>query len=304
MNRVLYLLIAAGLIVVAAMVLPATQFCKGATLSSGNVRIQQSRDLTTPVQKGSKATYVDLLRMLFPDLKVDRGLPGQASAHTTIPIKHIAEEEEGTVFEGDFEIKDVELRPILNQGRVLFLTLIDLTAENANEATPYEGEAAVLALFSAEPMKLLDALDIKTDKFTDLWGKQPIFHLDSRNDYCVIHNTHWNAGESYDDYTAMSIDEGKFTVITSLFTLNTQACGWKETQTPLFRALPTPTGKYPKLLVTVKVMREVNSEQCARRARGYTRYYRAIYHWNAMKARYEGDSRQLERLDKFNKDRM
>src|SRR5262245_47250326 len=299
MNLVSHLLIAGRFIIVAAMLLPATQFSKGTT-QSASVRIQQSRDLTTPVQKGSKATYVDLLRTLFPDLKVDSDLPGQARAHTTIPIKHIGEEEEGTVFEGDFEIKEAELRPILNQGRVLFLTLIDLTAENANEATPYEGEAALLALFSAEPVKLLDVLDVKTDKFTDFWGKHPISHLDPRNDYFVIHNTHWNAGESYDDYTVLSVDEGKFTFITSVFTLNTQGCGWKETQTPLFRALPATTGKYPKLLVTVKVIKEVNSEQCARRARGYIRYYRAIYHWNAMKARYEGDSRQLERLDKFN----
>ena len=303
MNRVLHLLIAGGLIVLGA-ILQATQFFKGATLSSGNVRIQQSRDLTNPVQKGSKATYVDLLRMLFPDLKVDRTVPGQATAHTTIPIKHIGEEEEGTVFAGDFEIKDVELRPILNQGRVLFLTLIDLTAENANEATPYEGEAAVLALFSAEPMKLLDALDVKTDKFTDFWGKQPILHLDTRNDYFVIHNTHWNAGESYNDYTILSIDEGKFTVITSLFCLDTQGSGWKETQTPVFRAQRIPNGKYPNLLVTIRLTKEVSSEDCARRTRGYTRYYRAVYHWNATKARYEGDSRQLERLDKFNRERL
>lgn len=303
MNRVSHLLIAGGFIIVAAMFLPATQFSKVAT-QSAKVRIQQSRDLTTPVQKGSKATYVDLLRTLFPDLKVDRGLPGQATAHTTIPIKHIGEEEEGTVLEGDFEIKDVELRPILNQGRVLFLTLIDLTAENANESTPYEGEAAVLALFRAEPVKLLDALDVKTDKVTDFWGKQPIYHLDARNDYFVINNTHWNAGESYNDYTILSVDEGKFTVITSLFCLDTQGCGWKETQTPLFRAQPTPNGKYPNLLVTVRLTKGVTSEECGRRTRGYTRYYRAIYHWNATKARYEGDSRQLEGLDKINRDRM
>src|SRR5262245_9700077 len=132
MNRVSYFLPGRCLIVVAALLLQATQFCKSAKPSSANVRIQQSRDLTTPVQKGSKATYVDLLRTLFPDLNVDRVLPGQATAHTTIPIKHIGEEEEGTVFEGDFEIKEAELRPILNQGRVLFLSLIDLTAENAN----------------------------------------------------------------------------------------------------------------------------------------------------------------------------
>ncbi|HKA20552.1 MAG TPA: hypothetical protein VKN18_19870 [Blastocatellia bacterium] len=287
----------------AAMLASPTQSPNSAKLPS-EISIQQSKDLNGPVQRGSKGTYLDLLRTLFPDVKVNPDLPDEATAHQTIPIKHIGDQDEGTVFEGDFKIKEVEFRQVLNQGRALFLLLIDLTAENANEATPYEGEASVLALFSADPVKLLDALDVKTDKFTDFWGKQPISHLDSRNDYFVIHNTHFNAGESYDDYTVMSVDEGKLTVITSLFTLNTQACGWKESQTPVFRTLRMPAGKYPTLLVTVKLTKEVTSEECARRARGYTRYYRATYRWNATKARYEGDSRQLERLDKFNRDRM
>jgi len=251
-----------------------------------------------------KATYVDLLRTLFPDLKVDPNLPGEVTAHQTVPIKHIGEQDEGTVLEGNFEIKEVELLKVLHQGRTLFLSLVDLTAESANEATPYEGEASVLALFSAEPIRLLDAIDVKTDKFTDLWGKPPVFHLDAQNDYFVIHNTHWNSGESYNDYTIMSIVDNKFSVITSLFCLDTQGCGWKETQTPLLRTQRTANGKYPNLLVTVKLAKEITSEECPQRARGYTRYYRAIYHWNSMKARYEGDSRQLERLDKFNRDRM
>ena len=290
-------------IIITALLLPTTELSESVTFSAV-LHIPPATDLTAPVLKGSKTTYIDLLRTLFTDLEMNPDLPSGATAHKTVPIRHIGEEEEGTVLEGDFEIKELELRQVLNQGRPLFLSLIDLTAGNANEATPYEGEATVLALFSAEPAKLLDILDVKTDKFTDFWGKQPILHLDSRNDYFVIHNTHWNAGESYNDYTVMSVDNGKFTVITSLFGLDTQACGWKETQTPIFRALGTPNSKYPRLVVTVRVMKEVNSEECARRARGYTRYYRAIYHWNATKGCYEGDSGQLERLDKYNRSRM
>jgi hypothetical protein len=302
MNRILVFALLFTLL--AAILSSPTQSPKSATLSSVDLSIRQSKDLNAPVQKGSKGTYVDLLRTLFPDVKVDPDLPREATAHQTVPIKHIGDQDEGTVFEGDFEINKVEFRQVLNRGRALYLLLIDLTAENAKEATPYEGEASALALFSADPVKLLDVLDVKTDKSTDFWGKQPISHLDSRNDYFVIHNAHWNAGESYNEYTVMSIDEGKFTVITSLFCLETQGCGWKETQAPLFRALPARNATYPKLLLTVKVTKEVNSEECARRTRGYTRYYRAIYHWNATKARYEGDSRQLEGLDKFNRDRM
>src|SRR5262252_8083082 len=130
MNRILEIALLAMLF--ESMFPSPTQISRIAMLSSLDPRSQQSKILTAPVQPGLKATYVDLLRTLFPDLKVDPNLPAEATAHHTVPIKHIGEQEEGTVLEGNFEINGVELRRVLNQGRVLFLLLIDLAADNAN----------------------------------------------------------------------------------------------------------------------------------------------------------------------------
>jgi len=68
--------------------------------------------------------------------------------------------------------------------------------------------------------------------------------------------------------------------------------------------LPAPGSKYPKILVTVRLKKEADTGECDRRTRGYTRYYRAICYWQQAKARYGCDSRQLKRLDKFNRERL
>ena len=292
-------------IVLQALVLMVTASTRSPQTGVSNSATLQTKDLSSPVLKGSKTTYFDLLRTLFPDLEVDPAQPGVAVAHTTVPIKHIGEPGDKTVLEGDFEIKDLKVRQVISQGRGLLLSCIDLSAEKANEATPYEGEASVLAVFSLEStIKLLDAMDIKTDRFTDFWGEHPMFRLNPQNDAFVVYSTHWNAGESYNDITVLFVDQGRLKIIASLFTFDTQGCGANIIQTPFFRPLHDTRRKYPNILARVKVKKVEDSQECDRRTRGYTRYYRAIYHWNSTKAQYESGSRQLERLDNFNRQRL
>lgn len=292
-------------IVLQALVLMVTASMRSPQTGVSNSATLQTKDLSSPVLEGSKTTYFDLLRTLFPDLEVDPAQPGVAVAHTTVPIKHIGEPGDKTVLEGDFEIKDLKVRQVLSQGRALLLSCIDLSAENANEATPYEGEASVLAVFSLEStIKLLDAMDIKTDRLTDFWGEHPMFRLNPQNDAFVVYSTHWNAGESYNDITVLFVDRGRLKIIASLFTVDTQGCGANIIQTPFFGALHDTRRTYPNILVRVKVKKVEDPEECDRRTRGYTRYYRAIYHWNSTKAQYESGSRQLERLDNFNRQRL
>src|SRR5215470_7738920 len=102
MNRISVLVLGIPLIITSALRLSSDAFSKSTFLPSRDLRISQHPNLTAPVQKGSKTTYADLLRTLFPDLKVDRDLPGEGTAHKTVPIKHIGEQDEGTVLEGDF----------------------------------------------------------------------------------------------------------------------------------------------------------------------------------------------------------
>jgi hypothetical protein len=258
----------------------------------------QSRDLAAPIRGGSKTTYFDLLRELFPDLKAD------ATAGRTIPLGSLSEPLERKPVEGEIKFG---FKPywINSEGRRLLLLWVDLTAGRANEGTPYEGEAVVLAVYSLEPrVRLLDALEVKTDRFTGFWEDRPVFRLSPLSDALVVYSTHWNAGESYVSIDMLFVDAGRFKKIASRFIYNTQGCGAGFTETPYFRAVADPGRKYPRVLLKVRLRREPDGPECERRAAGYTRFYSGLYRWNPARGRYEGRSRQLDRLNEFNERRV
>jgi hypothetical protein len=261
-------------------------------------KTSQAADLSTPVRAGSKTTYFDLLRKLFPDLDAE------GNAHGTVPLGSLSEPRERKAVEGDIKF-DFKPYRINSEGRRLLLLWVDLTAAGAGAGTTYEGEAVVLAVFSLEPdARLLDALEIKTDRFTGFWQDRPTFRLSPQTDALVVYSTHSNAGESYNRLDMLFVDGGRFKQIASLFTYDTQGCGAGFTATPYFRAVAAPGGKYPRVLLKVKLRREPDGPECDRRAAGYTRFYEGVYRWNPSKESYEGGSRRLERLDEFNQRRV
>jgi hypothetical protein len=258
----------------------------------------QDMGLSSPVERGSKTTYFDLLRELLPDLQAD------ATAHRSISFRSLSEPRKREAVTGDikFEFKPYRFK---SEGRRLLILWVNLKADGANEATPYEGEADVLAVYSLWPrITLLDALDVKTDRFTGFWQDRPLFPLDSRNDAFIVYSTHWNAGESYNELEMLFVDAGRLKTIASRFLYETQACGASFDETPSFRAVADPGNKYPKVLVKVKLEKEPDEAECEHPTRGYTRYYQALYRWDASKGKYAGGSRQLDSLDKFNEKRV
>lgn len=276
-------------------------FASSASAQTAQPKAQPT--LRSVVRQGSTTTYFDLVKMILPDLQFDASEPSSATAHRTIPIRNI-EEKEAESLEGGFSISTFGTRWTMTDGRQVVLLQLDLTAEGLNEATPYQGEASLLAAFSVDPTpKLLDVMDVKTDRFTDFWEQQPVFQLNSQNGAFVIHNTHWNSGESYNDIRVLFLRDGRFDTITSVFLLNTLGCGADITETPNFRALPD-TRKYPKVLVKVTLKKEADKPECSRRTPGYVRNYQGVFSWNPMKGEYEGNAPQLNALDKFNRARL
>jgi hypothetical protein len=248
---------------------------------------------------------LEVLRLVLPDLQIDSARAGAATAHKTVTVRNIAEKSDATVLEGDFEIETFEVRWIRSRGRQILLLKVDLSAPNANEGTAYEGEASILAAISTEPtLRLLDAMDIKTDKLSGFWERPQVFQLNAESDAFVVYSTHWNAGESYNDVAVLFMNGDRFETITSIFLFNTQGCGATVTETPYFRVLPNTGRRYPSLLIGVKVKKDADTEQCDHQTRGYTRYYQSIYYWNRAKAEYDSNSRRFKALDKFNRKRL
>jgi len=272
--------------------------CLRAEGRSSGVTTFQSVELTSPVQNGSKTTYIDLLRELLPDIQPD------ATAHRTIPLRSLSEPRKRESVTGDIKL-DFKPYRFRSEGRRLLMLWVSLSAEEANAGTPYEGEAVVLAVFRLEPdAKMLDALEVKTDRFTGFWKDRALFALDSRNDAFIVYSTHWNAGESYLSLDMLFVDAGRLKEIASLFLYETQGCGANFTETPTFRALSDAGNKYPKVLVNVKLRKGPDEETCERPSRGYTRYFQGFYRWSSAKGRYVSNSRQLDSFDKFNERRV
>ena len=263
-----------------------------------SVCAQQAIDASTPIQQGSQTIYLDLLRKLMPDAGAD------GTAQNTIPLRSITEPERKETIAGPIKF-EFERHWFKSNGKRLVALMVNLTAAGANQGTPYEGEAVVLAVFQVEPAAmLLDALEIKTDRFTGFVGVQPLFQLDSQNDAFMVYSSHWNSGESYSQLEVLFVDEGLLNSITSLFLFDTQGCGATITETPSFRAIATSGRKYPDIILRVKLTKAPDEPACKHRTRGYTKYYQGRYSWNPRKGRYEGGSRQLEMLARFNKRRI
>jgi hypothetical protein len=258
----------------------------------------QDVGLSSPVESGSGTIYFDLLRELFPDLQAD------GAAHRSIPFRSLSEPRRREAVTGDitFEFKPYWFK---SEGGRLLLLWVDVKAEGANAGTPYEGEADVLAVFRLRPgVKLLDAVDVKTDRFTGFWKDRPLFPLGPRDDAFIVYSTHSNAGESYTSLDLLFVDAGRLKTVASQFLYETEGCGASYDETPSFQTAADPGHKYPKVLLKVKLTKKPDEETCERPTRGYTRYYQGLYRWDAAKGRYVSNSRQLDSLDRFNERRV
>lgn len=291
----------ANLLHLLLLLMPLNAFAQAGSQES---KALYAKDLSSTVT-GTKTTYLELVRKILPDLQIDPNDADVAMAHKTIPFKHLSEKTPPAALEGDIKLNFFQPLWIKSDGRRVLLLELNLSAEDANQGTNYEGEADIVAAFTIQPaIRVLDVLDVKTDRFSGFWEKPSVLQLTSQSDAFLVSSSHSNAGESYNDLTVLFLNNDRIETITNIFLFDTQGCGATFTETPSFRVLPGPTPKYPSVLVTVTVKKDADSKDCDRPTRGYVKAYQALYRWNAAKAKYQTTSRQLAALDKFNRNRL
>ncbi|HEY6244103.1 MAG TPA: hypothetical protein VIX17_09165 [Pyrinomonadaceae bacterium] len=254
--------------------------------------------------RGTKTTYLELIRRIIPDLQIDPKDADVAVAHKTIPFKHLSENKKASPLESDIKLDSFQPYWIKSDGRRVLLLELSLSAEDANQGMNYEGEADIVAAFTLQPaIKLLDVMDVKTDRFSGFYEKPPMFQLTTQSDAFLVVSTHSNAGESYSDLNVLFLNHDRIETITNIFLFDTQGCGATFTETPSFRVMPG-NSKYPNLMVTIKVKKDADPPECDRPTQGYVKVYQALYQWNSAKREYRTTSKQLAALDKFNGKRL
>ena len=260
-------------------------------------------DLSSTVA-GTKTTYLELIHRIIPDLQIDPNDADVAIGHKTIRFKHLSENKKPPPLESDIKLDSFQPYWIKSDGRRVLLLELNLSAADANQGTNYEGEADIVAVFTIQPaIKLLDVMDVKTDRFSGFYEKPSIFQLTPQSDAFLVSSTHSNAGESYTDLNVLFLNRDRIEIITNIFLFDTQGCGATFTESPSFQVMPG-NSRYPNVLVTVKVKKDADPEECDRRTRGYVKTYRALYQWNSPKREYRTNSKQLAALDKFNRNRL
>jgi hypothetical protein len=260
-------------------------------------------DLSSTVA-GTKTTYLELIHRILPDLQIDPKDADVAIGHKTIPFKHLSENKKPSSLESDIKLDSFQPYWIKSDGRRVLLLELSISAEDANQGTNYEGEADIVAAFTIQTeIKLLDVMDVKTDRFSGFYEKPPVFQLTTQSDAFLVVSTHSNAGESYSDLNVLFLNHDRIETITNIFLFDTQGCGATFTETPSFRVMPG-SSKYPNIMVTVKVNKDADSQDCDRPTPGYVKVYQALYQWNSAKREYRTISKQLAALDKFNGKRL
>jgi hypothetical protein len=260
-------------------------------------------DLSSTVA-GTKTTYLELIHRILPDLQIDPKDADVAIAHKTIPFKHLSENKKPSSLQSDIKLDSFQPYWIKSDGRRVLLLELSISAEDANQGTNYEGEADIVAAFTIQTeIKLLDVMDVKTDRFSGFYEKPPVFQLTTQSDAFLVVSTHSNAGESYSDLNVLFLNHDRIETITNIFLFDTQGCGATFTETPSFRVMPG-SSKYPNIMVTVKVNKDADSQDCDRPTPGYVKVYQALYQWNSAKREYRTISKQLAALDKFNGKRL
>jgi hypothetical protein len=273
-------------------------------LSNGSVADAQVRSVTdyaSPVREGTKTTYADLLRKIFPDVEVGSGAGQEATAQTSTALNHLSGDYKGKVYRGEMRITGV-YSPAERKGNRGQLMLLVQAHSDDGELFNW-GDISILALFQLEPtLKLLDAADTQSDQFTSFWEEQPLLALSPLEDAVIIANSHHNSSQGYLWLTLISAEDNKLRTIFDLpILLNTNGCGNNFSQTPSIAVLKgSRKGARPNLSVEVKLVKERDDESCEKRTAGYTRYYRALLVWNPSKRMYEARGNALTRLARFN----
>jgi len=284
-------------------------------------QVKSVSDLSSLVSPGSTARYSDLLKLVFTDLSPEKG-----TAHQTIPIRHVSGDHEEEPLHGDFKIDFLEAVALRDpQGPVVVIE-IEITTDDEDKATVYGADSSIVAAFRISPsLKLLDALDVKADRFTSILEKpSSSIPISGNQTALLISNSHHNAGQGYQQITAFFLKGHRlarlftaasrplppeFLVASDLFLLNDREFDHKTTcdvstdETPTFFSAPQPGKPYFKIGVRIRVTTTADGDECKSPGR-HSRYFRGSWEWDASKKRFRPSAGgNLERLDKFNERR-
>lgn len=280
-------------------VLPAgaAMLCLLALPVGAPARAAEVKNLDAPIAAGSKLSYRQLVKKVFPGAK-DAG-PGRMEVADTKLLRRPGTRERTQVDEGML-LTAFDARWVRGDGRRnLLLSWSAVEAANKDDTaldTPFV--VAVIPEGMSEPQ---DVADLKLDRFMSLSDKLLALGPD---DGFIVSGRHHNAGQGYLLEGLFHIRDGRLHRIDEIFALNVSAgCVNTFTEAVNWRTEPDAAAPYPRIVATVT--RQVGpdpEDHCpGKSAHRKAETYTGSWRWDGARKAYavENDA-ELKRLAAIN----
>lgn len=181
-----------------------------------------AQDLSTPIQENSKYTYADLLRLICPDLKIDKDDATIASASKSVAIRTLGSKDPPEAWDAAIQVENVNTLDAKISGPPQLLLMFDIkpAGDDAHHPT---GELALFDIAAAP--RLLDVVESPSmpDDHGSLWG-HGLLHLSPTSDAFVFGTNHSNSSQGYHAFTILFVNAGRIRQIEDVMLLSCNYC--------------------------------------------------------------------------------
>ncbi|WFP63167.1 hypothetical protein [Mesorhizobium sp. WSM4904] len=254
-------------------------------------------ELNSAIPGHQDVTYLDLARMIVPDLAA--GDDGFYKGSAPIEMRHILGGDEGGSPPETINLPNAAVLSIKAGGRERLTMLFDLgQAQDSAEGF------AVLALYdlSGKP-RLLDAVNVGTDQ-SSYFRDPGKLALGPGDDALITMSTHFNSNQGYVSTILVVVRDDRFEPIDQIDTFDENVCAYRRTQDLSFQT-PGDEKPYAAIRATVTDATVPSGENCEEPPpEAASRDISVTYRWDKAKSRYAKDSDAFEKLAAENAERF
>jgi hypothetical protein len=246
-------------------------------------------ELGSAIPGHGKTTYLDLARMVIPDLTGDKN--GFYRGGLPIEMRHIKGPDSGgsppetAGFSGAGGLA-------IKAGSKDRLAMLFGLGDSPDSAEGY----AVLALYdiTAKPA-LLDAVNVAVDRSTSF--REPgKLSVDASDDVLITTSTHFNSSQGYVITPLIMVRDDKFELIDMIYTFDENLCAYSRKQDVALQTIADGQ-PYAAIKVTVTDATVLNGESCDDTPPSPESHAISVtYHWDKKTSRYAKDSDALDKL--------
>jgi hypothetical protein len=251
--------------------------------SSFRGQAQSAEDYSKTIGKHSKTTYLDLLRLVFPDLKKD------GIAHQSVEIRNEFETTETQSYEGRMEVKFGAIDR--SNGRVILeINLI------SNEIEINPRGIDLIALYRiGKKTELLDVVDQTQPEETFYQGKLKIH---PKMEAIFYQSEHHTAGENFRHFSFFYIAKNRFQILPvkfpSLYFSN--RCQSEILENGTLSTAFNPKNAYRDIIFKIKVTGKKFRQDCKTLTGKTVKTFRLRSSWQNGKYKDADGGTQLKRM--------